>query len=217
MRARKIIFYILMFLPLLAVIVSLQFLPEQIPAHFGADGQADRWGSKYETLIFPIVTVIMGIIMLAVESLSAKQEGGGENNRRISVLFGIVVLVIFNAMTGYFLYVDFTLTENLNDVSADLNSVLFAVLGIALIIFGNFMPKLKKNSWIGIRVPRTLSSETVWRKSHRFGGICFIISGAAVVLTCIFTKGVLCMGISSGIIIAAGIVCLIYVYSVKER
>ena len=53
----KKIFYLLMFLPLLVVLISLKFLPDQIPAHYGISGEVDRWGSKYETLIFPGVTL----------------------------------------------------------------------------------------------------------------------------------------------------------------
>lgn len=41
-----------MLLPLSVVLVSLQFLPDQIPAHYGISGEVDRWGSKYEILIF---------------------------------------------------------------------------------------------------------------------------------------------------------------------
>jgi len=49
MKKKKIIFYGLMFLPLIVVLIALQFLPEQIPAHYGFDNQVTRWGSKYET------------------------------------------------------------------------------------------------------------------------------------------------------------------------
>ena len=53
MKVKKVIFFFFVFLPLPAVLISLQFLPEQIPAHFDLSGQVTRWGSKYETLLFP--------------------------------------------------------------------------------------------------------------------------------------------------------------------
>ncbi len=39
---------VLMFLPLVITLMILPHLPNQIPAHYGFDGQVDRWGSKYE-------------------------------------------------------------------------------------------------------------------------------------------------------------------------
>ena len=47
MKIQKTIFYILMFLPLPVTLISLVFLPDQIPAHYGSDNQVTRWGSKY--------------------------------------------------------------------------------------------------------------------------------------------------------------------------
>ena len=46
MKKQRTIFYILMFLPAPVTLVSLLFLPDQIPAHYGFDNQVTRWGSK---------------------------------------------------------------------------------------------------------------------------------------------------------------------------
>lgn len=198
------------------MIIALQLLPEQIPAHFDTNGQVDRWGSKYETLAFPAVTAVMGIFMLVVANISSKQEGNGKNNENICIIAGIFSLFIFNVMTAFFLYVDFTLTENLLDVTVDLNSVLFAVVGITMIILGNCMPKLRKNSLIGLRTPRIMNDENLWKKSQRFGGISLIVGGLGVIVTSVLTKSDLCLYISLGIIIVVTLISVIYTYAVKE-
>ena len=64
MKTKKIIYFALMFLPLIITLVVLPFLPEQIPAHYNFAGEIDRWGSKYETLLFPAITILMGFFML---------------------------------------------------------------------------------------------------------------------------------------------------------
>ena len=66
MKGRKILFWILMLLPMAVTLSALPFLPEQIPAHYGFGGQVDRWGRKYETLIFPASTIVVGLFMLAL-------------------------------------------------------------------------------------------------------------------------------------------------------
>lgn len=45
MKTKKVIYYILMFLPLIITLIVLPFLPYQIPAHYGFDNQVTRWGS----------------------------------------------------------------------------------------------------------------------------------------------------------------------------
>ena len=80
MKKKKVIFYSLMFLPLAVVLIALQFLPEQIPAHYDMNNQVTRWGSKYETLFFPVITILFGYFMLGMAIFSAKQEENGSNN-----------------------------------------------------------------------------------------------------------------------------------------
>lgn len=102
---------------------------------------------------------------------------------------GIVTLAMFNAMTGFFLYSAFNKIENLSSVSFDLNQLVFGLLGISMIIVGNIMPKLKINALVGIKTSRSVKSEVLWKKSQRFGGICNIIGGVAVVVVSILILG----------------------------
>ncbi len=92
MKVKKIIFFILMFLPLLVTIIVLPFLPDQIPAHYGFDNQVTRWGSKYETLIFPVITIIFGLVMLGIAKYSAREEKEGGSNEKICIITGICFL-----------------------------------------------------------------------------------------------------------------------------
>lgn len=98
MKKKKIIFYSLMFLPLIVVLIALHFLPERIPAHYDFNNQVTRWGSKYETLIFPVITVLFGYFMLGMAKFSSKQEENGSNNENVCIVAGIVSLTLFNAM-----------------------------------------------------------------------------------------------------------------------
>ena len=47
MKKKKIIFYSLMFLPLIVVLIALHFLPERIPAHYDFNNQVTRWGINF--------------------------------------------------------------------------------------------------------------------------------------------------------------------------
>jgi uncharacterized membrane protein len=39
---------------ILTFAISLPFLPSEIPAHYNYLGEADRYGSKYENLVWPV-------------------------------------------------------------------------------------------------------------------------------------------------------------------
>ncbi len=61
-------------------------------------------------------------------------------------------------------------------------NIIFYLLGLMFIMLGNLLPKIPSNFFAGIRTPWTLSSEEVWRKTHRCGGICFIAAGILMIL-----------------------------------
>ncbi|MEZ4364105.1 MAG: SdpI family protein [Kofleriaceae bacterium] len=58
-----------------------------------------------------------------------------------------------------------------------------AALGGLLVVFGNFMGKLTRNFFVGIRTPWTLASEEVWLRTHRLGGKVIVLAGLGLVLS----------------------------------
>lgn len=213
----KKIFYLLMFLPLLVVLISLKFLPDQIPAHYGISGEVDRWGSKYETLIFPGVTIIFDIIMLIITKYASKQEKGGNNNQKIGIITGILLLLLLNIMTFYFLYTDFNKVENLASVPIDPSQLIFISLGVIIMILGNIMPKVKMNSMIGLRTTWSMKNEITWKKSQRFGGISFIIIGILIIITNLFFHPPISILLSLIILVASLPFDIYYTYKVAKK
>ena len=46
--------------------VAIQFMPDKIPAHYNMSGEIDRFGSKYELLIYPVIIFIMNIFWVVI-------------------------------------------------------------------------------------------------------------------------------------------------------
>lgn len=216
MKVKKLVFYGLMFLPLISTFIALQFLPEQIPAHYGLNNQVTRWGSKYEALIVPIVTAVLGYFFLGIAKVAAKQEENGNNNENVCIVAGIVTLIIFNAMTGYVLYAGFNEIENLSSSKFDVNQLLFGILGIAMIIIGNIMPKLRMNAVTGLKTKWSTKNEMTWKKSQRFGGISYIIGGIVIVVICFFVQGIYCFLSTLGIIAILLVIDVFYTYKIQK-
>ena len=185
MKTKKTVYFILMYLPLVVTLVALQYLPDKIPAHYGFDNQVTRWGSKYEALLYPIATVLMGYFLLVMSRVAAKQEEHGENNKKIIIVTGILVLILFNVVNGYSLYTDFNKVENLSSLPLDINQLIFGIVGVLMIVTGNIMPKLRMNSIMGLRTHWSMKNEVTWKKCQRMGGISFIVGGIIIIGVCI--------------------------------
>ena len=214
MKVKKIAFYGLMYLPLISALFALQLLPEQIPGHYGSDNQVTRWGSKYEALIVPIVTAILGYFFLGIAKTAAKHEENGNNNENVCIVAGIATLIIFNVMTGYTLYTGFNKVENLSFNKFDINQLLFGILGIAMIIIGNIMQKLRMNAAAGLKTKWSMKNETTWKKSQRFGGISYIIGGVVIVVICFFVQGIYCFLSTLGVIAILLVIDVFYTYKI---
>lgn len=217
MKKQNKLFFVLMFLPVIVVIISLLFLPDTVPMHYNMSGEVDRWGSKYEMFIFPVVTIAFGVFMLLMEKFVEKQEKSGTNNKKVIQMAGIGTLLLFNVMNGYFLYTSFTKTEKLGDIPVGQHNLFLAILAIGFIVLGNVMPKVKMNSVLGLRTSWSMKNETTWKLSQRFGGISLMVVGAMILLVCLFTKGNMCLVLSLAIVCVNLVVDVVYTYQVAKK
>lgn len=218
MKTKKAIYFLLMFLPLLITVFALPFLPESVPAHYNFAGEIDRWGSKYETLLFPLCTIGMGVFMLWMAKIAAKSEEDGKNNEKIVFYTGMGLSVWFTVLHCYFLYKDFAAAKSISYAyEADVNQLCCIFLGLIMVITGNFMPKLRNNGVMGLRTTWSMKNDTTWKKSQIFGGISFMISGALIVAFGIFLDGYFAMCVALGVIIICTVVCIIYTYKIAQK
>jgi uncharacterized membrane protein len=58
--------------------------------------------------------------------------------------------------------------------------VLTVAGGLLFVLVGNYLGRIESNWFLGIRTPWTLSSDTVWRKTHRTAGWLFVVAGLGV-------------------------------------
>ena len=68
--------------------------------------------------------------------------------------------------------------------SFHVTSWITAVAAALFILFGNYMPKCKRNYTLGIRLPWTLNSDENWNATHRLGGRVWVVAGFVMLLGC---------------------------------
>ena len=217
MKIKYRISYILMFLPLFVTAIALPFFPDKIPAHYNAAGDITRWGSKYEKLIFPILTVVFGFALIALAKYYVKKKSE-YSNEKVLVYTNMGTLLLFNILTYIFLYkAYFISTSQSEPINVDIIQITFIGLGILMCILGNIKPKCKLNSVVGLRTKWSMANDTVWFKSQRFGGISFIIGGVLMIIAGLFSKGIYCIIFSSTILFIDTIVCVVASYIIYKK
>ncbi len=60
----------------------------------------------------------------------------------------------------------------------NMNLMILPAMGVLFIAIGILLGNARRNFFVGIRTPWTLSSDTVWAKTHRLGKWTFIAAGA---------------------------------------
>lgn len=211
-KTKKIIYKLLTRLPLAVTLTAFLFMPDTVPVHFDMNTNVDRWGSKYELLILPLIIMAIGVVSLLVAKYLDKKEDHGSNNYNIFTTISIAILAVFNVLTYYTLYISFMGFQDLKAVQIDVFSLTSLLLGFAVIVIGNVAPKAKMNSVLGLRTKWSMSSEDAWKKSQRFGGYSAIITGLVMVILSLVLNGSACIFISILLLLAMGIVDTVYSY-----
>ena len=63
-----------------------------------------------------------------------------------------------------------------------MSAAMLPFMGVLFIAIGFMLRKAKRNFFIGIRTPWTLSSDSVWDKTHQLGSILFMASGVFAII-----------------------------------
>ena len=165
---------------LTAVYVALSPL-EIVPMHYNINGVADSYSSKWFVMFMPCILIVLGIVYLIYSFVAQHHEKMLKNQKYV----GRIVLGIFLFFIILFWYLTVTCISGATKMGNAAEYILSAALGALMLFISNMLPKVKQNKTLGIRIPATLSSETVWKKTHKLGGYLGVISGSVMVILAI--------------------------------
>jgi len=178
-------------------------LPEQVVSHWGFNGEANGWSSReFHAIFFPILLAVMYTLF----SILPKFDPNGERYKEFTGAYLAIRNLILSALFIIFAAATF---YNLG-YAINIGVVVSGTIGLMMIALGNYFEKLKRNWFMGIRTPWTLSSENVWNKTHRLGGRLFMLWGLGLVLAPLFAPILAFPVLFFGMII---IIAWIFVYS----
>ncbi|MBR5517377.1 MAG: SdpI family protein [Firmicutes bacterium] len=172
--------YIVMAMGILGTAVLIYMSPEIVPVHYNFAGEVDRFGSKYENLLWPFFSVAIGGLLMFVAKKVGEKEG--EKDEKIILYVALATLILFMVLGSFFM-IKAIQYDSSQSVQMSMDSLKFIgiILGAIQIVLGVFMPKMKRNSYYGLRNKWTMANDNVWQKSHRFGGKVSVICGIIMI------------------------------------
>ena len=184
-------------------------LPEQVPLHWNLQGEVDRWGSRSELWLIPVVTTLLIYVLFLVIPLIDPKKRLGEMGSKygqlkflmVAFMSALAVVILFMARSG-------------EKVSA---TPVLVVVGLLVTVLGNYMKTVRPNYFIGIRTPWTLESPEVWNKTHQLAGKLWFLGGVLMVAVALLFEGATQFGMVLSIALAITLIPLIYSYMAYRR
>lgn len=183
-------------------------LPERVPTHWNLRGEADGWGGPGAAFLFPAIATGLVLLMWVLPRIDPRRANWEKFRGEVRLIVAVLVLVCawiqavaLGAALGW---------------NVDTGRAVMGGVGVLLAVIGNYLPRIRSNWFLGIRTPWTLSSERVWRDTHRIGGRAFVLGGVAMVLAG-FVPGAFARVLSVGAVAVAAGIPVVYSYLAWRR
>lgn len=179
-RTTLIIVSILIVASTLAGLLLWNQLPDSMASHWGTDDQVNGHISKFwGVFLMPLITVAMLVMFLVVPSIDPLKANIVQFREYFNTFIALIV--------AFMVYIyALTLIWNLGYTNFRMSTAMLPAMGLLFIFVGVMISKAKRNYFIGIRTPWTLSSDKVWDETHRIGGKLFMASGVLALLGAFF-------------------------------
>ncbi len=153
-------------------------LPPTVATHWNLRGTADGFSSR--ALAVSIIPAVI-LVMTGLFNVLPKLDPRGENYSKFIGTYWLIA----NAVIVFMLVAHGMIIATGLGYSVKIDRLMPIGVGVLFIVLGNYLTRVEPNWFVGIRTPWTLSSDTVWRKTHRTGGWLMVVGGL-VIAACAF-------------------------------
>jgi uncharacterized membrane protein len=185
-------------------------LPVQMASHWGPNDEVNGYMTKFwGVFMMPLMTLGMLVLFLIIPSIDPLKA----NIAQFRDVFNLFILLI----VAFMLYIHaLTLRWNLGYTDFGMSKAMLPAMGILFFFIGYMLRKAKRNFFIGIRTPWTLSSDKVWDETHRIGSVLFMASGVLAFIGSLF-GGMTAFWFLFVPIIGSTVITLVYSYVLYQR
>jgi uncharacterized membrane protein len=188
---------------------AYNIIPEgKVASHWNTAGIVDGYMPKFFGLfLMPIISVALFLLLVFIPKIDPLRK----NVDKFRSYYDSFILVI---ILFFFYIFMLTIIANLG-YRFNMNYAIVPAFSILFIYLGAIMKKMKRNWFIGIKTPWTISSDEVWDKTHLLGGKLFIAAGVIAFLG-IFFQDYLWLFVLIPIL-AAAFIPVVYSYLIYRK
>lgn len=195
-RRGRLLALVLVGIQVIVSVVAYPFLPPMVPTHWNAASQVDGSMPK---LVACLLWPAIGLVLVLFYQFLPKLGPVVSDQRGMRGFLGIIAPATILLLLVIQL-VSFAVAFN---IAVDVTMITGVAVSSLFILIGNYMGKLRRNFWAGIRTPWTLASDLVWERTHRFGGWLFTLAGIVGLILSFIPSNLRMFGVVGPVLIAA--------------
>ncbi|MFA4861689.1 SdpI family protein [Methanoregula sp.] len=185
-------------------ILILPFLPEVIPVHWNLQGKADGFAASIPGAFgLPVIITLVTLLFILLPKFDSRYAG-------FALAKDIYAIILF-ATTGMLLVMEVIFLLIAAGYDLPVITIIPVLIGFLFIILGSLMPYIHRNTTMGIRLPWTMKSDDIWKKTHEHGGPLFMAGGILTVIGSL-VSGIWAMALMLVIIIGVTIYISVWSY-----
>lgn len=143
-------------------------LPDRIPSHWNASGAIDAYMDK------GIVLLLMPLFSLAIAAIFAVLPRIDPLKKNycyfMSYFRGMILILI-----AFFFYLHILMIMAGLGFTIKMNYWLMPAISVLFLYLALLLRKSRRNWFVGIRTPWTLSSDAVWEKTNKLASTIFVL------------------------------------------
>jgi uncharacterized membrane protein len=165
---------IITLLPIFVGVFYWNQLPDKMATHFDMTGTPNGWSSKWFAVIgIPVVLAVVNVLCTILTETDPRRHKYPEKMMKLVYWICPVVSWICAGLTiSYELGIEFAAMPKFGSL----------FMGIMFVVIGNYLPKVKQNYYMGIKLPWTYSDEENWNRTHRMAGKLWVVGGIVLLL-----------------------------------
>lgn len=195
---------------LIAVVAAVWLypqLPSQVPTHWDLHGNVNGTMPRFWGAAFPALMILGLAVLTAVLPVISP--------RSFEITpFASVYNLLMLAVQGVMLFIGLSMLLAGAGYVVPMPTIAALALGVLFMVLGNYMGKLRKNFFVGIRTPWTLASDAVWERTHRLGGRVFVLAGLLLVVGAMAGAP---LWIVVSVVVAAALIPCVYSYVIYRQ
>ena len=147
---------------------------QQVPVHWGTDGEADGWAAALAGFaVMPLITAGIVALFAIVPRIEPRRRNleRSAHAYRTTAIAVVVFLGVAQAVV---------VLASLGD-TLPMAGIVGLGIGLLFIVMGNVLTTVRSTFLFGVRTPWTLSSERSWDRTNRLVGRLFVLAGLTLV------------------------------------